>query len=185
METKRLILRKWTGEDAADLYRYARDPNVGPIAGWPPHKSEEESRTIIATVFNALEAYALCRKEDGRVIGAAELKLKGHTDMTDREDECELGYWIGVPYWGQGLMPEAVREMLRHAFLDLNMKKVWCGYYDGNDRSRRVQEKCGFRYQWTTEKVDVPLMHEVRKGHVSCLTREQWESDRKKEGTVE
>ena len=185
METERLIIRKWKPEDAADLYRYARDPMVGPIAGWPPHQSEEESRTIIETVFNAPEAYALCRKEDGRAIGACELKLKGHTDFTDRDDECELGYWIGRPFWGQGLMPEAVREMLRHAFLDLGMQKVWCGYYDGNDRSRRVQEKCGFRYLWATENLEVPLMHEVRKGHASSLTREQWESDRKKEGTAE
>ena len=58
------------------------------------------------------------------------------------------------------------------------MQKVWCAYYDGNQKSKRVQEKCGFRYRWTTENVDVPLLHETRTGHVSCLTRDEWQWDR-------
>lgn len=174
LETKRLILRRWQESDAESLYEYAGDPDVGPIAGWPPHRSVEESRNVIKTVFSGAEAYAVCLKSDNRAIGAIELKLAGHTDMTDRNDECELGYWIGKPFWGQGLIPEAAKEMLRHAFEDCGMKKVWCGYYDGNEKSRRVQEKCGFRYQWTTMNVDVPLMHEKRTEHVNCLTKEEW-----------
>ncbi len=176
LQTERLMLRSWEEDDAKSLYEYARNPDVGPIAGWPPHKSVEESRDIIRNVLSGAEAYAICLKSDNRAIGAIELKLNGHTDMTDRDDECELGYWIGKPFWGQGMVPEAAREMLRHAFEDMGMRKVWCGYYDGNEKSRRVQEKCGFRYQWTTEDVDVPLMHEKRTGHVSCITREEWES---------
>lgn len=174
LETERLILRHWKESDAENLYEYAKDAEVGPIAGWPPHRSIEESRTIIQNVLNGAEAYAICLKEDGKAIGAVELKLKGHTDMTDREDECELGYWLGKPFWGQGIMPEAVKEMLRHAFEDCGMEKVWCGYYDGNVKSKRVQEKCGFRYQWTTKDVDVPLMHEKRTEHVNLMTKEDW-----------
>ncbi len=176
METKRLILRRWKLTDAEDLYTWAKDPDVGPIAGWPPHQSVEESRAVIQNVFNGPEAYALSLKEDNRAIGAVELKLRGHTDMTDREDECELGYWLAKPYWGQGLMTEAVREILRHAFEDLGMRKVWVGYYEGNERSRRVQEKSGFRYQWKSERVEVPLMQEYRIGHVSMMTKEDWEN---------
>ncbi len=176
LETERLLLRRWEESDAESLFQYASDPAVGPIAGWPPHESIEESRAVIREVFCGKEAYALCRKADGRAIGAIELKLRGHTDMTDRDDECELGYWLGKPFWGLGLMPEAVRALLRRAFVDLGMQKVWCGYYDGNDRSKRVQEKCGFRYRWTTENLDVPLLHEKRTGHVSCLTREEWDA---------
>ncbi len=174
--TERLILRKWNESDAEDLYRYAKDPEVGPIAGWPAHQSIDESKDVIRNVFNGKEAYAICLKTDNKVIGAIELKLKGHTDLTEREDECELGYWLGKPFWGQGIMPEAAREILRHAFEDIGMQKVWCGYYDGNTKSKRVQEKCGFRYQWTTEGVDVPLMHEKRTGHVNLLTKEDWKS---------
>lgn len=175
LETERLILRRFDESDAENVYLYAKDPDVGPIAGWPPHKSVDESREVIRNVFSSSEAYAVCLKSDNKAIGAIELKLNGHTDMTEKDDECELGYWLGKPFWGQGIIPEAVREILRHAFEDIGMNKVWCGYYDGNVKSKRVQEKCGFRYQWTTPDVDVPLMNEIRIGHVSCLTKEEWE----------
>lgn len=174
LETKRLILCRWEESDAEDLYKYASNPNVGPIAGWPPHQSLDESKDVIKNVLNGKEAYAICLKEDGKVIGAIELKLNGHTDMTEKDDECELGYWIGKPFWGQGLMPEAANELLRHAFEDIGMNKVWCGYYEGNIKSKRVQEKVGFKYQWTSEDIDVPLMHEKRTGHVNALTKEEW-----------
>ncbi len=178
IETERLLLRRWNENDAENLYKYACDPDVGPIAGWPAHQSIDESRDVIRNVLNGKEAYAICLKEDGRAIGAIELKLNGHTDLTDRDDECEMGFWLGKPFWGQGIMPEAVKEMLRHAFEDLEMSKVWIGYYEGNTRSKRVQEKCGFRYQYRSENVDVPLMHEKRTGHVSLMTRMEWTTAR-------
>ena len=178
LETKRLILRRWEKNDAESLFEYAKDPDVGPIAGWPAHRSVEESRNVIKNVFNGKEAYAICLKTDNKAIGAVELKLNGHTDMTERDDECELGYWLGKPFWGQGIIPEAVKEMLRHAFEDLGIKTVWVGYYEGNIKSKRVQEKCGFRYRWKSEDVAVPLLHEKRTGHVSSMTRDQWQWDR-------
>ena len=149
LETNRLILRPWEESDAEECYKYAKDPLVGPI--W---------------------------KETNLPIGNIALKMGTDTDLTEKEDECELGYWLGVPYWGMGIMPEAAEELLRHAFEELGMKKVWCAYYDGNKKSKRVQEKCGFQYQWTTQDVDVPLLQEKRTGHVNCLTKKEW--DRRK-----
>jgi len=172
--TKRLILRPWQETDARALYEYAKDPDVGLPAGWPPHTDVENSRQIIQNVLSAPETYAVCLK-DGKPIGSVGLKLKGYTDMTDREDECELGYWIGRPFWGQGLIPEACRELLRYAFEDLGMQNIWCGYYEGNEKSRRVQEKLGFTYHHTAEDLEVALLHETRTGHTSLLTKEQWE----------
>ena len=176
--TRRLVLRRWNQKDAEDLYRYACDPDVGPIAGWPPHKNPDESRAVIRDVLNGREAYAICLKEDRKAIGAIELKLNGHTDLTDRDDECEMGYWLGKPFWGRGIVPEAVTEMLRRAFEDIGMQKVWVGYYEGNSKSKRVQEKCRFRFQRKSEGVDVPLMQEKRTGYVSSLTKDQWQWDR-------
>ena len=178
LETKRLILRPWKESDAENLYKYASDPDVGPIAGWPAHKSIEESRYVIKNVFNGAECYAICLKPDDAVIGCIELKLNGHTDMTKRDDECELGYWLGKPFWGKGIMPEAAEEMIRHGFEEAGMTKIWCGYYDGNEKSKRVQEKLCFHYQWTTEGVDVPLLHEKRTGHVNGMTKDEWEWNR-------
>ena len=175
METERLILRHWKKEDAPQMYRYASDPSVGPIAGWPAHQSLEDSQAIVDHFATRNEIYAICLKDD-RPIGCIEIKLKESTDMTDRDDECELGYWLGRPFWGQRIMPEAVNRILQRAFEDLCMDKVWCGYYDGNTKSKRVQEKCGFRYMWTSEDLDVPLMHEKRRGHVTCMTKEEWKN---------
>ena len=178
LETERLILRKWTDADAESLFKYAKDPDVGPIAGWPPHQSVEESLSIIRNVLGGDECYAICEKENGRAIGAIELMLNGHTDMTERDDECELGYWLGKPFWGRGYMPEAARELIRHGFEDLHMRAIWCRYYDGNQKSKRVQEKVGFLYHHTCDDVPVPLMHEVRVEHTNLLTREHWEEIR-------
>ena len=181
LETDRLILRSWTEADAESLYEYAKDPDVGPIAGWPPHKSVEESLDVIRNVFNGKECYAICEKENGKAIGAIELKLNGHTDMTERDDECELGYWLGKPFWGRGYMPEAAREILRHGFEDIGMKTIWCGYYYGKLKSKRVQEKVGFRYHHTCEAVPVPLLNETRTGHTNVMTKEQWGESRKEQ----
>lgn len=174
-ETERLILRPFCDEDAESLYTYAKDPDVGPIAGWPPHESVEGSLYAIRNFLNGPECYAVCLKEDNAAIGSIELKLNGQTDMTERDDECELGYWLGKPFWGRGLMPEAVKEILRHGFTELGMTTIWCGYYDGNEKSRRVQEKCGFTYHHTCNDVPVPLFNEIRIGHTNILTKEDWE----------
>ena len=174
LETERLILRPWKETDAEALYQYASDPEVGPPAGWPPHTSVENSREIIGKFLSAPETYAVCLK-DGKAIGSIGLKLKGATDMTDREDECELGYWIRQAFWGRGLIPEAAKRLIRHGFEELGMQKIWCGYYDGNTKSSRVQEKMGFQYHHTTENVPVPLLAETRTEHITCLTRERWQ----------
>lgn len=174
LRTERLILRPWRESDAESLYAYAKDPDVGPAAGWPMHASVENSLEVIQNVLSVPETYAVCLKEDGIAIGSIGLKLGTATDMTDRDDECELGYWIGKPFWGRGLIPEAVGELLRHAFDGLGMRAVWCGYYDGNEKSKRVQEKCGFTYHHTTEGLELPLLGEVRTGHANLLTKRQW-----------
>ena len=116
METERLILRRWEETDAESLFEYAKDPDVGPIAGWPPHNSVEESLDVIRNVLNGAESYAICEKENGKAIGAIELKLNGHTDMTERDDECELGYWLGKSFWGRGYMPEAAYALMKRGF---------------------------------------------------------------------
>lgn len=174
LQTERLLLRPWTEEDAECLYRYAKDPAVGPICGWPPHQSVAESRQVIRTALRGSECYAVCLKADRAPIGSVELMLRGQTDMTDRVDECELGYWLGKPFWGRGIMPEAAGELIRHGFEELNMRAIWCCYYEGNAKSRRVQEKLGFMPHHVSEALTVPLLNEVRRDYANLLTRAQW-----------
>ena len=172
LETDRLILRPWRETDAADLYNYASDPEVGPPAGWPPHTSIENSRVIIRGVLSAPDTFAVCLKEDGKPIGSIGFH---RNDLAEDDDEYELGYWIGKPFWGRGLIPEASREMLRYAFEDLGMNRIWCGYYDGNEKSRRVQEKLGFVYQGSAEGIRLELLDEIRTGHSNLMTKERWQ----------
>lgn len=175
LETERLLLRPWDETDAEECYRYAKDPRVGPIAGWPPHTSAEHSRQVIRDALRAPETYAIVLKETGLPIGSIGLH---RNDLAEGDDEMELGYWIGVPHWGRGYALDAARALLRHAFEELKLARVWCGYYEGNARSRRVQEKLGFQYQWTSENVPVPQLGETRRGYVSLLTKADWEAGR-------
>lgn len=173
LETKRLILRPFEEKDAADLYEYARDPRVGPDAGWPPHKSLEESREIISTVFAAPNVFALVDKESGKVIGSAGF-VGRHQDSLPTPDD-EIGYALSPAFWGRGLVPEAVSELLRYGFEDLNLATIWCGHYDFNAKSRRVVEKCGFLYRFTNESY-VELMGETRTELHYALTKEEWQA---------
>ena len=171
--TERLILRPWEESDVESLYEYAKDPQVGPIAGWPPHISVEDSRQIIKSVLAVNETYAICKRQDNRAIGSIGLMRGEQSNLDIPEDEGEIGYWIGVPFWGQGYVPEAVRELIRHGFEDLKLNRIWCGYFEGNDKSKRVQEKCGFRYHHTNKDIYWALMDEVRTEHVTCLEKEE------------
>ncbi len=173
--TERLILRPWKDTDAESLYEYAKNPNVGPIAGWPVHTSVENSLDIIKNVLSAPETYAVCLKEDNKAIGSIGIipSMQSHTKATS--DEIEVGYWIGVPFWGNGYIPEAVEMIQKHAFEDLGYKAMWCGYYDGNEKSKRCQEKCGFVYHHTEENKPCELMGDIRTEHFTYITREQWE----------
>ena len=174
LNTDRLILRPWADADAESLYEYAKDDRVGPIAGWPPHTSVENSREIIQTVLSAPGTYAVCLKDDHKPIGSIGLMIGKQSNIDLPDTEGEIGYWIGVPFWGQGLIPEAAREIIRYAFTEKRLETLWCGYFDGNDKSRRVQEKCGFSYHHTNKDVHWKLMNDIRTEHITRLTKEEW-----------
>lgn len=174
LETERIILRPWEESDAEELYKYASNPDVGPIAGWAAHTSVENSREIIREVLSKPETYAVVLKETGRPVGSIGLMLGEASNIGIPDTEGEIGYWIGVPYWGQGLIPEAVWEMMRYGFEELHLEKIWCGYFDGNEKSKRVQEKCGFHYYHTAENVPCALEGVLRTEHITCLTKEEW-----------
>lgn len=89
--TDRLRLRPWEDSDAARLYELAKDPAVGPAAGWPIHKSVEESLQVIKENLQAPETYAVLRKDDNLIIGCAGLRF-GEDACSEKDDEPELGY---------------------------------------------------------------------------------------------
>ena len=170
LKTTRLILRPWSESDASALYRLAHDPDVGLNAGWKPHASERESAEIIRDVLSKPEFFAIVMKLTGHIIGSI-----GLHPMENEPDGClELGYWIGKPYWGCGFATEAARALLRYGFTELELGEIRCAHAPDNTRSRRVIEKCGFRYCETR----VRKLRDAgeRMALTYRLTREEWEA---------
>ena len=196
-QTDRLILRPWEESDAKELYRWAQDPLIGPAAGWNAHRSVDDSLAMIRGQYAAPEVYAVCLKLESSSadtpydetpppepsaflpIGCLSLKFGDDTELTDAEDECEISAWIARPYWGQGLIPEGCAILIRHGFEDLGMQAIWAGYYDGNDKSAACLKRIGFREHHTEKNMFLPLMNQLRTGHIVVMTREDW-SRRKK-----
>ena len=145
METDRIILRPWRDSDAEVLYRWASDPDVGPRAGWAPHKSVEESLEIIRTVFNdAFHTWAIELKATGEAIGAMGYGPSCECNLPVREGEPLIGYWVAKPYWNQGICTEALRLMLDHIRETTDIQSLISGHFVDNPASGRVMEKCGF-----------------------------------------
>ncbi|MBO6239890.1 MAG: GNAT family N-acetyltransferase [Butyrivibrio sp.] len=176
LETKRLILRGWQDSDAASLFKYASDERIGPAAGWLPHESVGYSRAVIRTIFNKKEVYAICLKGgNNEPIGSIGLTLDGSKERPIKSGEAELGYWVGVPFWGRGIASEAAMEMLRRGFVDLKLDRIFCCYFDGNVKSKRVQEKCGFTHYKINEKTYIAMLKETRKEYVNVISASDWE----------
>ena len=170
MKTERLLLRPWREDDAEALYKYASDPEVGPRAGWPPHKNVEESREIIRTLFNSDHMWAIelketgepmeqreqndaCidfaesrqRKTEGQPIGCMGYFVYGESNIHIGENDAEAGYWVARPYWNRGICSEALRLLIDYCFNEKHFQTLWSDYFPDNPASGRVMEKCGFR----------------------------------------
>lgn len=175
LTTERLVLRAWQLTDSEDLYLYAKDPRVGPIAGWPVHQNMEESAEIIKNVFQQDHVFAIELKETKQVVGCIGLLIGENSNFDLPDQEGELAYWIGVPHWGKGFIPEAIHEVMRYAFQDIHLTQLWCGYFDGNIQSKIAQEKCGFRYDHSTDLQYIELVDEHRIEHLSRIDQATWQ----------
>ena len=150
LETERLILRPWRDTDAEDLYAYAKDPEVGPRAGWRPHATLEDSRRVIKDFLTGSGLiWAIESKESGHVIGSVGLHRHSYPGI---DGDLMLGYSLGQAYWGQGLVPEASRAVIAYAFRELPLKTLTVSHFEGNERSQRVIAKLGFTFVKRLEK---------------------------------
>ncbi len=146
LHTDRLVLRPWKQSDLDDLYEYASVDGVGQMAGWLPHRNKEESQKILNMFIEEKKTFAL--EYQGKVIGSLGIEKydeKRFPELADRKCR-EIGYVLAKEYWGRGLMPEAVKEVIRYLFEDEGLDIILCGHFVSNARSSRVQEKCGFHH---------------------------------------
>jgi len=145
IETERLLLRPFGDADAREVQRLAGDRRIAATTMLVPHPYEDGvAEAWIATHEASWEAglglvLAIVLKPAGPLVGTIGLSLK-------REHvSAELGYWVGVPWWGRGIATEAARAMVDFAFRELGMHRVHAHHFVRNIASGRVLEKCGMR----------------------------------------
>lgn len=147
LETAHLLLRPWCEEDADELYELAKDPRVGPDAGWVPHKNVNESRAILRDEMIAAENYAIQLKSTDALIGSADLRSPADSNLHLHKGEAEFGVWLGRCYWDHGYAYEAGDALIHHGFYDLGLSRIYACSFTDNFRSDRLQEKLGFRFR--------------------------------------
>ena len=141
LQTERLVLRAFELSDTVDVFTYAQSPLVGPMAGWAPHRTMEDSRQVVQHFMNRGDVWAIVEKKTGRVIGSVGL----HVDMKrEVENARMLGYALGENHWGQGYATEAAIAVLRFAFDQLGCPVISAYHFPKNAKSKRVIKKLGF-----------------------------------------
>lgn len=148
LETERLILRAWQESDLDDFFEYASVPGVGEMAGWNHHESIEYSKRVLESFIENDNVFAIASIENKKVIGS----LGIHSSWANEEEELkdlkvqEIGYVLAKDFWGRGLMVEAVRKVIDFCFNDLKLDALTASHFSFNSQSKRVIEKCGFKY---------------------------------------
>ena len=172
--TERLLLRPWETADAERLFSIACDPDIGPSAGWLPHTSVEYSRGVISASLMRPGEYAIVPRSVRHVIGSIDLKFGSDGNVCLDKGEAEIGYWIGRDHWGNGYVPEAVNALVEYGFGVLGLGTIWCLCRVDNRNSRRVQEKCGFRFV-RDGMIDDPIFGPLNM-RFTCITRQDWQN---------
>lgn len=151
LETNRLILKNWYESDYLDLFEYASDSRVGPNAGWPIHKNEEESKSIIKRFIENNDSYAIVLKSENKVIGGIGMHNRTPDETLKDLNQREIGYVLNPKYWGNEYVTEVAKALIKYGFEEMNLDLIWCGHHDFNSRSKRVVEKCGFNYKFNRD----------------------------------
>ena len=145
METERLLLRPWQDSDAETLFKYASDPEVGPRAGWPPHKSVEESLEIIRTVFSAEGMWAVIWKEIGEPMEQRELSDAGISSAESRQRKT-VGQ-LAFLYVKVGVQSKGIGQTIWKAIEKMHPEiEVWetCTPYFDRRNIHFYINRCGF-----------------------------------------
>ena len=173
LKTKRLVLRPWKQSDLDDFFEYASVDGVGQMAGWKPHTNKEETQNILTRFINHKKTFAL--DYQGKVIGSLGIELYNEDQFPELVDkQCRsIGFVLSKDYWGHGLMPEAVNEVIKYLFEVVKLDAILCGHFLSNTRSARVQEKCGFKH-YVYSKFETHF-GTIEDEEINILTKEDWE----------
>ena len=150
LETERLILRRFTLDDAEDAFRnWAQSEAVTKYLTWKPYKNIDDLKGYIQYCIDEYQKpdnynWVIEYKEIGEPIGSISV-------MWVREDiaACEIGYCMSERFWGMGIMPEALKEVIRFLFEEVGMNRIQATHDANNPNSGRVMEKCGMQHEGT------------------------------------
>lgn len=137
-------MRRWREEDAAILFHWASDYDIGSRAGWPPHKTLEDSINTIRNIFLNDYTWAVILKETQEVIGCIGYLTEEYSNIKIGGNEAEIGYWIAKPYWNHGLCTEALQTLAEYCFTKKHFVRLCGDHFPDNPASGRVMRKCGF-----------------------------------------
>jgi RimJ/RimL family protein N-acetyltransferase len=146
MQTQRLILRRFTQVDLKDLFTYASVEGVGERAGWPHHKSLDESQLILDRYLKEGQVWAIVHQAGNKVIGSIGLHHRPD-EFSHQEGDLVLGYVLAKVYWGNGYLTEAAECLLEEAFFQWNVPRIRVSHFKEYNASHRVIEKLGFIYE--------------------------------------
>jgi len=152
LETERLLLRKLTLDDAEDMFEYASDPEVTKYLVWVAHQDIEDSREFLKSVLDRyrkglVASWGVVHKLDEKLIGTCGyISWLPHGDL-GKHARAELGFALSRKYWGQGLMPEAVREVITFGFRKMQLNRIQATCEVENLASERVLEKVGMKFE--------------------------------------
>jgi len=146
LHTERLLLRPFMQCDLNDLYEYASVPGVGEMAGWPHHKSIDETQRILDLFIANKNTFAVIY--NGKTVGSIGIERYDEQFLPEISGlkARELGFVLSKACWGQGLMPEALRAVIAYCFDTVGLDVLVAGHYSFNTQSCRVQEKVGFKH---------------------------------------
>lgn len=175
LQTERLVLRPFDAGDAVDVFAYAKSPLVGPMAGWAPHLTLEDSQAAVRLFMERGDVWAIVEKKCGRVIGSVGL----HRDpKRDVEKARMLGYALGESWWGQGYGTEAAAAVLRYAFGEMDCPLVSVYHFPSNQKSKRVIKKLGFVHEGELRMASVLPDGSVVNDVCYSLTREDYQKQK-------
>lgn len=159
LETNRLILRRITMDDAQEMFdNWASNPNVTKFMTWPTHSDVEITKTVINYWIKNYENFTYYQwgiviKETNELVGTISV-----VRFKEEINEVEVGYCIGEKWWHQGITSEALKEVIRFLFEEVNANRI-CAYHDvNNPNSGKVMLKCNMKYEGT-------LRQAVRRGN--------------------
>jgi RimJ/RimL family protein N-acetyltransferase len=169
-ETLRLRLRPYAEADIEQLVPLIGAREVAAMTLRIPHPyTEEDARNFFASSACEDEVrLAITLRADGRLIGGIGLRIER------QHLHAELGYWIGVPYWGNGYATEAARAMIRYGFEELKLHRIFASHFKNNPASRRILEKIGMHHEGC-QREHVRKWDRFVDSELYGLLRQEWE----------